>query len=541
MKKAEKIVAALLCMVMIMSLAACVAQKQNVQNDVPSKSGNVILEENKEPIAIFEPNTGDKISSRDTVIYGWSNEPSTLDPHMTSDSTALGACYQIYDMLIREEKDGTLSPALCASYEFSNEMKDITFHLREGIKFHNGDVMTADDVVFSLNRSIASAYTTKMTSAFENCEKIDDNTVVLHLKFPYGPAIGCLSNANCAIVNKKTVEADDKWNLNSPVGTGAYMFKSWTTGVELNFEAFPEYYRGEAPIKNLIMRTITDTSALIIALENKEIDFIDTPIMSARQSLMDNPNIRYNECKQACYYLIAFNTQIGHFSNKLVREAVSYAVDRDILIAGALDGVGSAVKQAMVPICFAYDPNFTAHEYDVEKAKALMAEAGYADGFTVKIPTMPGGTYGSPTEILQSMLGEIGINLEIEYLERGTWMSEVLTNNNYEITFWAVPITVNDPDLACYTTFHSSCINGSGNFTNTVNEEIDKLLEEGRKEPDTEKRKEIYTKITEIVRDESYMVPLYTGTRRIAHDIHLQGVNADPVLKYYVYEWYWID
>lgn len=529
MKKVERILTAILAMMMAFNLTACGGNQGG-----ESATGSFSQEAS-------EPNTGDKTSSRDTVIYGWSNEPSTLDPHMTSDSTALGACYQMYDMLIREEKDGTLAPALCTDYEYSEDMTDITFYLREDVKFHNGDVMTADDVVFSLNRSIASAYTSKMTSAFESCEKVDDTTVVLHLKFPYAAAIGCLSNANCAIVNQAVVEADEDWALNNPVGTGAYQFKNWVTGAEINFEAFPDYFRGEAPIKNLTMKTITDTSALIIALESGDIDFIDTPIASARQSLIDNPDLRYDECNQACYYLIAFNTQEGHFANELVREAVSYAVDRETLILGALDGIGEPVTSAMVPICSCYDPDFPANEYNVEKAKELMAEAGYADGFTVSVPTMPGGTYGTPTEILQSMLGEIGINIEIDYQERGTWMSEVLTNNNYEMTFWAVPITVNDPDLACYTTFHSDYINGSGNFCNIVDPDLDALLEQGRSETDESKRNEIYDQVCEIVRDNSYLIPLYTGTRRIACDDNLKGVNADPVLKYYVYEWYWED
>jgi peptide/nickel transport system substrate-binding protein len=309
--------------------------------------------------------------------------------------------------------------------------------------------------------------------------------------------------------------------------------------VAIYFDAFPDYYRGKANIDHLVFRTILDPSALIIALENGEVDFVDTPIISARKSLMENPKVFYDESIQACYYLIAFNNQKGHFTDKKVREAVSYAIDRNILIQGALEGVGKPVYQAMVPICFSYDADFKAHPYDLEKAKELMTESSYPDGFTVSMPTMPGGTYGTPTEILQSMLAEIGINIEVDFQERGTWMSEVLTNNNYEITFWAVPITVNDPDLADYATFHSKNINGGGNFTNTLNTEIDKLLEEGRLETDPGKRNAIYDRIAEIVRDESYLIPLYTGTRRIATQKGLKNVKADPVLKYYVYEWSW--
>lgn len=247
-------------------------------------------------------------AKRDSVIYGWPSDPSNL-----------GACCQIYDGSIREEKDGTLAPALCESYEITNGNKDIVFRLRQGVKFHNGDTLTAEDVVFSLNRSIGSPATTKITSAFDRAEKIDDKTVVLHLKYPYGGAIGCLSNGNCYIVNKKVVEADEKRSINDPVGTGPYMVTDWKAGVEMNLQAFPDYFRGEASIDKLTFRTISDSQALVIALQNGEIDFLDTPIITARQTLIDDHNIRYDQTNQAAYYLIAFNNKKGHFTNKLLR------------------------------------------------------------------------------------------------------------------------------------------------------------------------------------------------------------------------------
>lgn len=476
---------------------------------------------------------------KDSLSYSLLSDVTTLDPIKSNDSTAQILHYQIFDTLVREEQDGSLVPSLAEKWIISEDGKEVTFTLRKDVKFHNGDLMTAEDVAFSLNRSIASPFTSKITGVMEKAEVVDDNTVKLTLKEAYSAIIGCLSSANAAIVSKRAVEEDEDKFARNPVGTGPYKFVSWSNGEKIVLESFPEYFRGEAPIKNLTFRIITDPSTAVVALEKGETDVMDTPPKTARQSLIDNPDLEYYESDQACYYLISFNNEKGIFSDKRLREAVSYAVDRESIVIGALEGVGTTVEAAMVPLVDEYPQDFKANEFNIEKAKELMNEAGYPDGFTVKMKTIDSPTYIKPTEMIQAQLSEIGITVEIEIMERGSWFAEVLTDNNYEITFWAIPITVMDPDFADYSAFHSSMINGSGNFSRVNIPELDVLLERGRASQSKEERKEIYAEVAEIIKDESVIIPLFTGKRCIAANKDLKGLVASPVLKYYVYDYSW--
>lgn len=479
-------------------------------------------------------------ADKNTIITRLISDVATFDPVKTNDINVQMVHYQIYEGLVREEQDHSLVPALAESWEFSEDGTEITFNLRQGVKFHNGDLMNVDDVVFSLNRAIASPFTSKITSTMVEATKVDDKTVVLKLKHPYAAILGCLAASNASIVPKNVVEADEEGFGKNPVGAGPYMLKEYVNGDKVVLEAFPDYYRGEAKIKSATMKLITDTSTALVALEKNELDMM-TPSQAYtdRQAIIDNENLTYHEADQACYFLIGFNNQKGIFTEKKLREAVSYAIDKESLILGAINGVGIQVDAAMVPLCKEYPQDFEGYEYNVEKAKQLIAEAGYPDGFTVKMKIISAENYTKPAEIIQEQLRQVGITLEIEKMERGAWFSDVFNGGDFEITYYAVPIVVIDPDFATYSTFHSSMINGKGNFNNVSNPELDKLLEKGRASQDDAERAEIYKKVVEIVRDESYIVPTYTGKRTQATNKNLKGVVADPMIKYYLYNYYW--
>lgn len=234
--------------------------------------------------------------------------------------------YDIYDTLFREEADGSYVPNLCTEYSFNEDGTELTMKLVEGVKFQNGDVMTVDDVVFSLNTSIASSFTTKFTSSMKEAVKVDDNTVKLVLKYAYAPVIGSLVNATTSIVPKRVYEADPEGFAQNPVGSGPYMLKEVVKGEKYVFEAFPDYFRGEASIKNMICRVIPDNNAALMALESGELDVMQpNQDYSDRQAIEDNPNLEYYTAPQACTFLIAFNNAKGIFSDKRMREAVAIA------------------------------------------------------------------------------------------------------------------------------------------------------------------------------------------------------------------------
>ncbi|MDD2494995.1 MAG: ABC transporter substrate-binding protein, partial [Tissierellia bacterium] len=295
---------------------------------------------------------------KDSVVFSINAEPSTLDPQKGNDLLTFMVHCQIFDTLIRESSDGTLVPGIAEEWKFSDDGKEIVFKLRNDVKFHNGDQMTADDVVFSFNRAINSTFTKRITGSMDRMEKVDDSNVKLILKYSYGPVLDCIATSNLGIVSQKAVEADEEGFARNPVGTGAFKFVEWSNGEKIVFESFDDYYRGEANIKNLTFKIISDKTSAAVALENGEVDVLLSPAEADRNNLIDNENIKYYETESNSFYFISFNNEEGLFSNKLLREAISYAIDRESLIIGALEGNGAALESAIPTNCFGAPQNF---------------------------------------------------------------------------------------------------------------------------------------------------------------------------------------
>lgn len=477
---------------------------------------------------------------KDSVNFRLNSEPVSLDPHNTSDTgVSQNPQYNLFDSLTRLEQDGTLNMAIAESLTTSEDGLKITAKIREGVKFHNGDPVTPEDVVFSINRSLESKYNTVMTSCFDRAEKVDDTTVDIFLKYAYAPADKCLACVQMAILPQKVVEADPDGFARNPVGTGPFKFVSWASGDRIVLEAFDDYYRGAPVIKHLTYVNIPDHSTALVALEKGEIDVMINPNMSDRQSIIDNPDLVYHESPAAAYQLFTFNNEEGRFADKRLRQAVSMAIDREAILIGAKEGLGMTVEAAMLPILDEFPQDFKSDPYDPEAAKQLVIDAGYPDGLTVKVPTIDAATYIKPTTMLQEMLRPIGINLEIEIMERGAWNQKVLVDTDYELCMWAVPISVLDADFAAYGPFHSSNRGGSGNFSNCNIPRVDELVELGRVTPPGPERNEIYKEFCEVIRDECVIVPFLAVNRELPTRANLKGVAANPTLRYYIFDAYW--
>jgi len=487
------------------------------------------------------PPVGNEPPKKDTIVERAVADQKTFDPFGTTDLNDQKNHYQLFDSLMREEPDGSIVPALCTAYEFNEAGDEITFTIREGVKFHNGDVMTADDVVFSLNTAIASSFTSKMTSTMEQAVKIDEKTVKLKLKHPFAPILGCLVSSSLSIVPKKVYEADKEAFGRNPIGTGPYMLKEVKSGEKIVFEAFPDYYRGPAPIKNLIVRIVVDDAAGLMAFESGEIDlFQPSQAYTDRDAIINNPKLKYYEAEQACTFLVAFNNAKGVFTDKRLREAVARAIDREDLILGAVNGMATPVEAGLVPLTPQYPQGFKGLEYDLEKAKQLVIDAGYPNGLDVTMRVIAAANYTKPAEVLQAQLKKIGINVKVEAMERGTWFDVVNAGGDFEMTFYAHAISVNDADFCSYPWLHSSEADGKGaNYMGIKNAELDKYLELARTAQDEDERKAHYLKVCEIIRDESLFVPCYTGRRTMAAVKDLKGVQADPWMRYYKYNYSW--
>ena len=478
----------------------------------------------------------------DSVVFALNAEPTSLDPQVASERITWVPVAQLYDRLVQEDENGEIQPAIAESWEASEDGTSLTFQIRKGVKFHDGSEMTVEDVAYSINRTINDYPSKLFSSAMENMEIVDDTHVKLNLKYPFKPAINCLNHVTFGIVPKAVVEKDPEGFSRNPVGSGPFKFKEWTSGDHVTLERFDEYWRGPAAIQQITFKTITDTSSSVLALEKGEIDVMMTIPESYRKHLMEEtPGVNFYETEGASIYILTFNNEKGTFTDHNLRMAVAYAINRDEIIAGALEGNGKPLYAPMASFAFGYPDlnNFPVIEQDLEKSKEYLAKAGKPDGFTVKLKCTEAANYTKPAEIIQAQLSQVGINVEIETMERGTYLQEVYRNCDYEMSIWSMTSDYPDGDSPSYARLHGSMKGNTNNYVLVDIPELNEALDTGRTSMDDQERKDAYLKVSEIVRDEAPMIPLYAQMNNIAANANLTGVRAHygQVVEMYNYKW----
>jgi peptide/nickel transport system substrate-binding protein len=346
---------------------------------------------------------------------------------------------------------------------------------------------------------------------------------------------------NLAIVSPRAVEElGDAGFARNPVGTGPYMFVEWRPGDRLIMEAFPDYWRGEAAIKNAQFRVIPDATTTTIALERGDIDMIMSVTPSERQNIINNNNLFYNETGSASPWFIAFHFQEGLFVNPLLRQAVAYAMNPSDIILGALEGVGMVLTAPMSPDAFGYPhENFEPTPFDPVRARELLAEAGYPDGLSITLKTMESPNYARPAAIIQEQLRVVGFDVRLELMERGAFLTDVFQHGMYEIKFTSLTALIPDADMITYTRFHSNHHGNGMNFSFVSIPELDDLLDASRMSQDPEERLEIFRQIYEMNRDHVIYVPLYVGMNGVAAVNGLGGLHAHMAQRYFVYDLFW--
>ena len=371
-------------------------------------------------------------ADRDTINVEINSDPSVLCGGFAANSVVNIVSDQIYDRLLISNGDGTYEPSLATEWETDANGKDIIFTLREGVKFHNGETMTADDVVFSFNEIINGAYATTATSAMDHMEKIDDNHVKLVFKQVYGPALEVTATSYMCVFPKAYYEEDPDAFLRNPIGTGPYKFVEWTSGDHISLTRNDDYFGDPAPIKNVNFKIYIDSSVAAIALENGEIDVLTNPLQTDRANLMNNENLVYKETESAQVTWAFFNLD-SRFQDERLREAFHYAIDRQAVLEGAMEGVGTVANSMFPNFLEASDPDYQiSHPYDPEKAKELLAEAGYGDGMEINVKTRELTNYYRPLEIIQAQLAQVGVTMTLDKLESNAWTNDVFRTSNFE-------------------------------------------------------------------------------------------------------------
>lgn len=482
------------------------------------------------------PAASETDAKRDDIVISLWAEPLSLCAAFNSKAFNSIISGDICEPLINYNDDGTFTPVLATSWELENGGKDIVFELREGVKFSNGEPMTADDVVFSYNTIIDLGYVDNVTGVMDHMEKVDDSHVRLVFDQAYGPALLCVASDSMCIFPQAYYESNKDTFERNPVGTGPYKLVEWKTGDSITMTANETYWDGPAAIQNVTYKFFTDDSAAVIALESGEVDVLLSVPAASVSRLQNNPDLQEHSAESLTSSWVFFN-HVGYFEDENVRLAVAYALNKEEINMGATEGDG-VVADSIFPSFLegASGLDYTAPTNNLELAKEYMANSAYPEGFSVTVKVPADSTFYKPLDIVQAQLLQIGININVEKVETGTWYSDVFETGNYEMGMMTNTLAWADMD-DMWIFYHSGAFLNTGNVNYP---ELDKLWEGFRWTPSGEERAKIGNDIIRYLGDHAIVVPLYSLNNHIAANKDLKGVTAHASkADYRASEWSW--
>lgn len=481
-----------------------------------------------------EGNGNEGVSTKDTLVYGstWADATS-LDPAADYTSKSRYILEQLYDPLFFFNDKTGVTPAIASSYEVGGDGSLYTIHIREGALFHDGSQIKASDVVFSIERAKEASFISRFVSHVDTAVATDDLTVSITLKEPFAPFVNVISGL--LIVSEKAItEMGDRYGIDGAVGSGPYMLKEWKTGEYTLLEAFPDYYLGETPIKYVKVVGIPDKNAMLIALETGQVDLTNNISSADVNIIKNNPDLTLYEQETSHMFWFLLNNTVFPFNNKLLRQAVNYACNKSNVLLAEKSGFGtlSDTNYMLAPQSFGYTNNDAVanYPYDPDKARELLAQAGYPDGFEFTINALSG--WGDKAaEALQADLKAVGITANIELLEDTVSFANIAALT-YQTDVMGTNDTYLDADML-YDRYHTGAGNNQVGYSNP---EVDALLEEARAEQDADKRIALYDKIVATLKDDACIIPCYFETYLAASTSKLQGFQLQS--NTHINRWY---
>jgi peptide/nickel transport system substrate-binding protein len=444
-------------------------------------------------------------------------DPQSLDPAYDTNRKSISVMSQIYDRLIWWDGDGKLEPALATSWEMIDDTT-LELKLREGVTFHNGDPFTADDVVFTFERLLDAdnpvPLSSYMVGSMSGIEKVDDMTV--RITTPSPRALIVSEVARISIVSQKAVEAGGEQYGLTPVGTGPFKLVRWDKNERIVFEAFDDHWRGRPELDELVFKIIPDEFARFAAIMAGEADVIPGVPPERVAELERNPNIKVVTVQSARNMFVGMNTWEPPFDDVRVRQAMNYAVDVQLIVDTILSGYGVPNNSICGQVVVGFDPDLEGYDYDPEKAKALLAEAGYPDGLEV----MFWGTnarYLKDKEIQEAIgaqLAEVGVKVTHNMPEWADYWGKYRPGELDGLMFLGTGNDLMDCDMTMTYRYYSQT---AGQYFNSP--ELDALIEKEQAEVDPAKRQEIFDEIQRYIRDQAAWIFLYDP-------VDLYAINA---------------
>src|SRR5471032_236759 len=475
--------------------------------------------------AILIATAGPARSADTTIVISQGVDADTLDPIRVSVTTSTNVHAQMYNMLAKRDRSGKLVPDLATSWRLASPSV-WEFKLRHDVQFSNGDPFTSADVKFTVEKILDPAYKSQQVPRVDTVPRVetpDAYTVRMITKkpTPIPPAI----TRPIFIVDAKYWQAHgDAYMSDHAMGTGPYTLREWKKDEVIALDANPKYFGGAPSIAHVLFKPVPEGAARVAALKTGAADLITNVPFQYTLSLAGGQNTRMTSAKSDRVLFIAFNTlKPGPQNNKLVRQAINYAIDVPAIVKGVLGGRAYELGQVVPPNFFGYDAKLAPYGHDDAKAKALLARAGFPDGkglsLTINTPT---ARYNGDKEVALAVAGQLqkyGIAVDVKPQE---WVSYVRQANQKTLTpmylfAWGNITYDADNTLA-------SLLASDGSSSAYNNPQLDKLIEAARYELDTGKRAAIYYSIDELLKDDApwlYLFQyedLYATTKRLVWD-----------------------
>ncbi|GAA0372888.1 glutathione ABC transporter substrate-binding protein [Bacillus horti] len=476
---------------------------------------------------VEETTGGDLIIATKSEIVG-------LDPHTSNDVPSSNIAYNIYESLVYFDENDELQPLLAESWDQIDELT-LEFTLKQGVKFHDDTDFNAEVVKANIERILDPATASQRLFLYEMVTEvnvIDEYTVQIVTEYPFAPLLPHLAHSAGGMISLDAIEKDREAVASgqnpgshissNPVGTGYFKFDYWTTGEEVKLVRNDNYWGEHAKVDSVTFKVVGEELTRLTELETGYVHIAEQMQPSDITRIQGLPNAGLNETPQTSLSYIAFNTQKEPFTDVRVRQAISMAIDPAQIIDGILYGAGIPAVGPLAQSVLGYDASVTPLEYDIEGAKALLAEAGYADGFSTTIWTNDSATRVQTAEYLQSALRELNIDVSVEIVEWATYLEDTSAGkHDMFILGWSTPTS--DADYAMYALFHSKNHGSTGNRTFLTDAELDDLLDRGRQEVDPDARLAIYKEAQERLVEIAPMVYthytiLLTGISDSVHD-----------------------
>lgn len=465
-----------------------------------------------------------------TLIIARLSDANNLDPHYSTQINSMAVVqHKIYEGLVMMDRNSEYKPLLAKEWKQLDDL-NWEFTLQDGISFHDGTPFDGNAVKKTIERILDKNQPTPKANMFgmiKEVKVIDPLKVQIVLHYPFAGLLSVLASAEGGILSPKAIEQYGKDMTKHPVGTGPFIFESWTPGQEIVMVKNEKYWGTKPKIDKVVFKTVPEDTTRVAMVETGEAHIAEQLPVTELERVQNSSTMTLGRFESFAVDHIGMNVTRKPFDDVRVRQAIAHAIDKEAIIKGVYNNVGKVAISSLGPKVIGYSPNIKTPNYDLNKAKQLLNEAGYANGFKATIYLNDNKARINVAEVLQSQLKGIGIDLQIQVMEFGAYL-ELAAKGEAEMFISGWGNATGDGDYNQYNLFHSTSRGVPGNHSFYNNPEVDALIEAARKEKDPEKRKQIYEQAQQIEMDEVPLLPFRSSENLAAIAKNVQGIYISP-------------